>query len=150
MLDKGVPIDTKYYLENQLSKPLLGIFEPIMGETKAKSLLAGNHTLKVKQKARMDGGLMKFAKKTAKCMGCKATLRKDEKTLCHSCKANESALYQTEVGPAASYCGRRACVAPACGAPASRYCSCLLYGFPMHIHRFPTARVRLAQVPTAS
>ena len=97
VLDNRIPIDTKYYLENQLSKPLLSIFEPIMGETKAKSLLGGNHTLKVKQMARMDGGLMKFAKKTAKCMGCKASLRKDEKSLCRSCKSNESKLYQQEV-----------------------------------------------------
>jgi DNA polymerase elongation subunit (family B) len=28
----NIPIDTKYYLENQLSKPLLRIFEPILGE----------------------------------------------------------------------------------------------------------------------
>lgn len=32
-----MPIDTRYYLENQLSKPLMRIFEPILGE-KAGSL----------------------------------------------------------------------------------------------------------------
>jgi DNA polymerase delta subunit 1 len=37
VLENNVPIDTKYYLENQLSKPLLRIFEPILGE-KANSL----------------------------------------------------------------------------------------------------------------
>lgn len=37
MLNNNIPIDTKYYLENQLSKPLLRIFEPILGE-KANSL----------------------------------------------------------------------------------------------------------------
>lgn len=37
VLENNMPIDTKYYLENQLSKPLLRIFEPILGE-KASSL----------------------------------------------------------------------------------------------------------------
>ena len=34
-----MPIDTSYYLENQLSKPLLRIFEPILGDSKARSQL---------------------------------------------------------------------------------------------------------------
>ena len=37
VLENNIPIDTRYYLENQLSKPLLRIFEPILGE-KAGSL----------------------------------------------------------------------------------------------------------------
>jgi DNA polymerase delta subunit 1 len=37
VLENNLPIDTKYYLENQLSKPLMRIFEPILGE-KANSL----------------------------------------------------------------------------------------------------------------
>lgn len=37
VLDKNIPIDTKYYLDNQLSKPLLRIFEPILGD-KAEGL----------------------------------------------------------------------------------------------------------------
>jgi len=38
VLENNLPIDTKYYLENQLSKPLMRIFEPILGD-KASSLL---------------------------------------------------------------------------------------------------------------
>ena len=38
VLENNIPIDTKYYLENQLSKPLLRIFEPVLGD-KANSLL---------------------------------------------------------------------------------------------------------------
>jgi len=37
VLENNIPIDTKYYLDNQLSKPLMRIFEPILGE-KAQSL----------------------------------------------------------------------------------------------------------------
>lgn len=37
VLEHNLPIDTQYYLENQLSKPLVRIFEPILGsETEAK------------------------------------------------------------------------------------------------------------------
>ena len=39
VLEHNVPIDTSYYLENQLAKPLLRIFEPILGDSKAKSEL---------------------------------------------------------------------------------------------------------------
>lgn len=39
VLENNIPIDTQYYLEQQLSKPLLRIFEPILGESKAESIL---------------------------------------------------------------------------------------------------------------
>ena len=39
MLENNLTIDTSYYLENQLTKPLLRIFEPILGDSKAKSEL---------------------------------------------------------------------------------------------------------------
>lgn len=44
MLENSIPIDTQYYLEQQLSKPLLRIFEPILGESKAESVLLSKHT----------------------------------------------------------------------------------------------------------
>ncbi|KAK4204321.1 putative DNA polymerase delta catalytic subunit [Triangularia verruculosa] len=74
VLEHNVPIDTKYYLDNQLAKPLGRIFEPILGETKAKSLLMGDHTRSISVAAPRVGGLMKFAKKTQTCMGCKKPL----------------------------------------------------------------------------
>jgi len=37
VLDHNLPLDTRYYLDNQLSGPLMRIFEPILGE-KAKTL----------------------------------------------------------------------------------------------------------------
>lgn len=44
VLEHGVPIDTNYYLQNQLQQPLIRIFEPIMGEGKAKMLFSQSHT----------------------------------------------------------------------------------------------------------
>ncbi|MBN3294740.1 DPOD1 polymerase, partial [Polypterus senegalus] len=43
VLENNIPIDTEYYLEQQLSKPLLRIFEPILGEAKAESTLLSKY-----------------------------------------------------------------------------------------------------------
>ncbi|KAL2269711.1 hypothetical protein VTJ83DRAFT_1895 [Remersonia thermophila] len=80
VLEHNVPIDTKYYLDNQLAKPLGRIFEPILGESKAKSLLTGAHTRAISVAAPTVGGLMKFAKKTQTCMGCKKPLTGKEES----------------------------------------------------------------------
>ena len=37
VLENSIPIDTRYYLDNQLANPLMRIFEPILGD-KASSL----------------------------------------------------------------------------------------------------------------
>ena len=39
VLEKNVPIDTQYYLDNQLAKPLTRIFEPILGENRVQTEL---------------------------------------------------------------------------------------------------------------
>uniref|UniRef100_A0A0E0BG65 DNA polymerase n=1 Tax=Oryza glumipatula TaxID=40148 RepID=A0A0E0BG65_9ORYZ len=43
VLDNNIPIDPQYYLENQISKPLLRIFEPIL-KNASRELLHGSHT----------------------------------------------------------------------------------------------------------
>jgi DNA polymerase delta subunit 1 len=88
VLENNIPLDTQYYLENQLSKPLLRIFEPILHE-KANLLcipplltnllinvVAGDHTRTISVAAPTVGGLMKFAVKTQTCLGCKTPLPK--------------------------------------------------------------------------
>ena len=80
VLEHNVPIDTRYYLDNQLAKPLGRIFEPILGETKAKSLLNGAHTRAISVAAPTIAGLMKFAKKTQTCMACKKPLTGKEES----------------------------------------------------------------------
>lgn len=97
VLEHNVPIDTKYYLENQLSKPLTRIFEPIIGERKAQLLLTGDHTRTISVAAPSVGGLMKFAKKTMTCMGCKTPLNKahdKDGAVCENCRPRFGELYQ--------------------------------------------------------
>ncbi|EXF75235.1 DNA polymerase family B [Colletotrichum fioriniae PJ7] len=97
VLENNVPIDTRYYLDNQLAKPLGRIFEPILGETKANSLLTGAHTRTIAVSAPAVGGLMKFAKKTQTCMGCKKPLRGKEESagaVCSDCAPRVGELYK--------------------------------------------------------
>ncbi|XP_005098812.2 DNA polymerase delta catalytic subunit [Aplysia californica] len=98
VLENNVPIDTQYYLENQLSKPLLRIFEPILGEKKAESmLLRGEHTRTKTVVRSKIGGLAAFTKKRSTCIGCKTPLDGDG-AVCKHCVPRESELYQKEVG----------------------------------------------------
>ena len=93
VLENNIPIDTKYYLENQLSKPLLRIFEPILGD-KANSLLSGDHTRVVAVATPTVGGIMKFATRTATCLGCKAPLKKGSNSaVCENCVDRTGELY---------------------------------------------------------
>uniref|UniRef100_A0A8D3CB82 DNA polymerase n=1 Tax=Scophthalmus maximus TaxID=52904 RepID=A0A8D3CB82_SCOMX len=97
VLENNIPIDTQYYLEQQLSKPLLRIFEPILGESKAESvLLKGDHTRCKTVLTSKVGGLMAFAQKRSTCIGCKAVLKTDG-AVCDFCKRKESELYQKEI-----------------------------------------------------
>eukprot|EP01137_Pigoraptor_chileana_P012695 Opistho-2@65329 len=97
VLENNIPIDTRYYLENQLSKPLMRIFEPILGEAKAQNLLNGDHTRTIAVATPTVGGLMKFTKKVEKCIGCKVPLQNNELAVCKHCRERESELYQKEV-----------------------------------------------------
>lgn len=94
-LENNIPLDCDYYLNNQLQNPLERIFEPIIGEGKVKSeLFAGDHTLKRKKPVIKlnSGGMMNFAVKKAKCLGCKSPLNGAE-AVCKDCVENEASIY---------------------------------------------------------
>ncbi|KAL8639587.1 MAG: hypothetical protein Q9228_003397 [Teloschistes exilis] len=96
VLENNLPIDTKYYLDNQLAKPLARIFDPILGEKKAGQLLTGEHTRAISVAMPTLGGLMKFAKKTLTCMGCKKPLRTASEmsgAVCEDCRPRIGELY---------------------------------------------------------
>mmetsp|Transcript_30619 Transcript_30619/g.91788 ORF Transcript_30619/g.91788 Transcript_30619/m.91788 type:complete len:1095 (+) Transcript_30619:226-3510(+) len=95
VLDNNLPIDLSYYLENQLSKPLTRIFEPIIRNT--ESLLRGDHTRVVAKPTPVarKGGIMMFAKKTLLCLGCKAKISSG--TVCAHCKPREGEVYLKRV-----------------------------------------------------
>ncbi|XP_060111444.1 DNA polymerase delta catalytic subunit [Heteronotia binoei] len=97
VLENNLPIDTQYYLEQQLAKPLLRIFDPILGESKAQNvLLKGDHTRCKTVLTAKVGGLMAFATKRSTCIGCRAVLN-HHGAVCKFCLGRQSELYQKEV-----------------------------------------------------
>lgn len=96
VLENNIPIDTRYYLDNQLANPLGRIFEPILGEKKVGQLLHGEHTRSIAMAAPTMGGLMKFTKKTETCLGCKKPLKGSDVmagAVCESCRPRLGELY---------------------------------------------------------
>lgn len=99
VLENCVPIDSNYYLENQLSKPLLRIFEPILGDKAESILLRGEHTRTKSVVTSKVSALSAFTKKKEACLGCKALMPNgyDKKALCPHCESKEASLYQLEL-----------------------------------------------------
>ncbi|KAK7334608.1 hypothetical protein VNO80_26368 [Phaseolus coccineus] len=94
VLENNIPIDTKYYLENQISKPILRIFEPII-KNASRELLHGSPTTSNSNSnpSPSNNSILKFFKKDLSCIGCKAVLGKDHHTVCSNCKGRETELY---------------------------------------------------------
>ncbi|XP_044469856.1 DNA polymerase delta catalytic subunit-like isoform X2 [Mangifera indica] len=90
VLENNIPIDTQYYLDNQIAKPILRIFEPILKNAN-QELLQGSHTRSISITTPANCGIMKFAKKKLTCIGCKTLI--SEGTLCPHCKGREAELY---------------------------------------------------------
>lgn len=97
VLENNIPIDTDYYLTNQISKPLLRIFEPILGSRAESELLRGDHTRIKKQVTSKVGALSMFTKKRNQCLGCRTPLSDDTQAVCPSCQEREPELYLENV-----------------------------------------------------
>ena len=85
VLENSIPIDAQHYLEHQIKKPLIQIFEPIIDNT--QSLFVGDHTRSIAVPVPTKGGIMKFAQKQLRCLGCRNILPKNGgTTICTDCK----------------------------------------------------------------
>lgn len=95
VLENNIPIDTKFYLERQLSKPLKRVFKPLLQDPE-KELLQGPHTRNIFVPTPTIGGILKFTKKQATCASCKGALKDGEKNICIQCKKDgkEKEIYQ--------------------------------------------------------
>lgn len=102
VLENNIPIDTTYYLENQLSKPLVRIFEPILGDRAESLLLKGEHTRTKTVVTSRVGALAAFTRKKETCIGCRAVLSSDREkmALCKFCETKEVEFYQKELSTA--------------------------------------------------
>ena len=93
VLEHNLPIDTEYYLQNQLANPLHRIFEPIIPNPDI--LLNGDHTRSVRKltPAAKAGGIVMFAVKKFKCLGCRIPIAENEGSLCQHCIPREGEIY---------------------------------------------------------
>ena len=92
VLENNLPLDYKYYLDNQLSGPLLRIFKPILKNP--ASLLTGEHTRSITIPTPKSGGILNFTKKILSCMNCKTPLSQGLTTVCNNCKPYQLEIYQ--------------------------------------------------------
>ena len=97
-LNNNLVLDSTYYVENQLAKPLLRIFEPISPQ-KAKTLLNGDHMRKITLVTPSTGGMMSaFTVKRKKCLGCKVVMDSDDKgPVCKHCEPRLPEIYTTHL-----------------------------------------------------
>jgi len=92
VLEHDLPIDIDYYLENQLKKPLLRIFTPILDKAEMV-LFSGEHT-RIKKSGVNAKSNAKFAsflivKKT--CLNCKVVINSG--VVCKNCKNKMREIY---------------------------------------------------------
>ncbi|PKI33642.1 hypothetical protein CRG98_045967, partial [Punica granatum] len=72
VLEHNIPIDVDYYLDHQISKPLLRIFEPILQDAR-KELFRWDMGRSISICSPSNkSGIMKFVKKQLACLSCKA------------------------------------------------------------------------------
>lgn len=108
VLENNIPIDTQHYLDHQLAEPLKRLFEPIL-EHPERSLLEGEHTRSIAKPTPTTGGLMKFAKVTLTCLGCKSPLSNGLTSVCKSCASKVGSMHQR-----GSHAVETSCLRPYC------------------------------------
>lgn len=98
-LENNIPIDVDYYLHNQLAKPLIRIFQPVLGDKAESILLRGEHTMTKIVATSKVSALQRFTTKKETCLGCRVVLPAGYETgaLCPYCLSKESVLYQQEL-----------------------------------------------------
>lgn len=97
VLEHNLRINVKYYRDKQLGKPLMRIFEPIIGESRAQSFLMSDYTRAITLNSPSNGGgLGKFAISTSRCLGCKKPLVNKQETgraVCSNCSPRIEELH---------------------------------------------------------
>lgn len=95
VLQHNIPIDFQFYMDQQIKKPLLRLFDPIYKDAE-KLLFTGDHTrnIYVPKVAGNLTGLGKFAVAQRQCLGCKSKLDNSEQDcVCKNCKPKKKHIY---------------------------------------------------------
>lgn len=103
VLKNKIPIDTKYYLENQLLKPLVRLFDPLTNSQAEKILTQGSHARVRAQAVSKTSGMGMFAVKRETCMSCKCIIKDNDPPICKNCEPKFSIVYMERVSQIAYY-----------------------------------------------
>jgi DNA polymerase delta subunit 1 len=90
VLENDLPIDINYYLENQIKKPLLRIFKPILNNPD-KILFTGDHTKNIYNAQSKTNPLSSFAFTIKTCFNCKQKVKTG--AICKNCKHKAREIY---------------------------------------------------------
>jgi DNA polymerase delta subunit 1 len=98
VIENDIPINYNWYLTNQLTKPLVRIFSPILGgdENTSSILFWGKHTEKVK-KSISSIGIARYVVKKSTCLGCHCVLDKKEKIVCKNCETKKTEILLQQI-----------------------------------------------------
>ena len=88
VLEHNIPLDTRYYLENQLKKPLTRIFRALLPDPNV--LFVGEHTRTISNPTPKKGGIMGFVQNTKRCVGCRTPLVDESFVTCLACRPKEA------------------------------------------------------------
>jgi len=98
VLKNKIPIDTNYYLNNQLLKPLVRLFDPLTNNKAEHILTQGEHARVRAQVVSKTVGMGMFAVKKATCMACKSVLpENDGPPICRNCEPKFSSIYMEKM-----------------------------------------------------
>jgi DNA polymerase delta subunit 1 len=98
-LQNRLQIDSHYYLENQLKKPIMRIFKNIIGEEEAAKLFQGKHAMKKKvssintEAPTQKGTLMGFVAVQSRCLCGKNVVKKGQNLFA----SNVNILFKTYI-----------------------------------------------------
>lgn len=90
-MEHNLPMDAEYYLKKQLEGPLTKVLEAVMDDPSI--LFKGDHTgVRDKPTPTSDVGIMAYATKVDRCLGCNGALKKGYLSVCEACKPKEALI----------------------------------------------------------
>ena len=90
VIEQTLPINRKYYIENQMQGPVERLLVPVVGEERVRELFNGAHTRKRVVKADMQKGTIgSFFQVQKKCSLCKTPVQ-GAGSVCDDCKKRKS------------------------------------------------------------
>lgn len=93
-LKHNLPLNFRYYIEQQLRKPIERLFEPIIADPSV--MFTGDHTRHVVKPTSKSGPMARFVVVSKRCLGCKSVLPPPAATqgaVCARCTGDEVEIH---------------------------------------------------------